>query len=366
MNGSSPAPSTYIPGLNALRVYAAFSVIVAHVHEFIPGWFLIEVNTGMLRQFTLTGTGAVTLFYVLSGFLLMSLLLAEKSRHHRIDVMKFYQRRIRRIVPLYYVVLAITVVVSRVTAPDYGIVFGRQFDDVQIPAAAAFAAFVPLALDSISGMFSHYWSLGVEMVFYLLAPWLAGMRRVPLALGVVIALRLLILALTPFAGSVHQIILYLPVDSLAIGALSAWLWHTHRPAVERTLTTLPARIGLAVAFAFLIVVEIPPHVVWTDTLMTLICAWLVVNIAAGHFVLENRLIRVLSNYTYGIYLWHMLALFVVGASGMAGVRVYVAVAGLALLLAMITYPLVERPFLRPRRQNRTQAANTLPAGIEGA
>ncbi|MBK8031622.1 MAG: hypothetical protein IPK17_19445 [Chloroflexi bacterium] len=47
------APTTrYIPGLHTLRVYAALSVVVGHVHEFIPGWFPIDVNTGILRNLT--------------------------------------------------------------------------------------------------------------------------------------------------------------------------------------------------------------------------------------------------------------------------------------------------------------------------
>ncbi|MBK8024241.1 MAG: acyltransferase [Chloroflexi bacterium] len=94
----------------------------------------------------------------------------RKRQRDQIDVLGFYLQRIRRVVPLYYVVLAVTAVVSIATAPDYAIVFGRQFDAVQFPAAILFAAFIPLALASISGMVSHYWSLGVEMVFYALMP----------------------------------------------------------------------------------------------------------------------------------------------------------------------------------------------------
>lgn len=355
----------YIPGLHALRVYAAISVVIGHVHEFIPGWFLIDVNSGILSYLTLTGSGAVTLFYVLSGFLLMSLLLSEKRQRDQISVTNFYARRMRRIVPLYYLVLAVTVGVSIATAPNYGIVFGRQFDALQIPATLLFAAYIPLALNSVSGMVSHYWSLGVEVVFYALAPWLAAARRVPLALGLVIALRLLILALTPFDSPVHQIALYLKVDALAIGGLFAWFWQTQRPLVERWLTPLPARIVLILAFGVLVVVEIPAHNVLIDYALTLVSGWLILNVSAGYFVIENRFARWLGNLTYGIYLWHMLALFVVGASGMAGVRVYAAVIGITVLLAAVTYHFVERPVLRRQPARPVPDVELLPAGIEG-
>ncbi|MBK8025480.1 MAG: acyltransferase [Chloroflexi bacterium] len=368
MTVSSPVvPIQYVPGLHALRVYAALSVVVGHVHEFIPGWFQTEVNTGILPHLLLTGTDSVTLFYVLSGFLLTSILLSEKRQRDQIDVMGFYLQRIRRVVPLYYVVLAVTAVVSIATVPDYAIVFGRQFDAVQFPAAILFAAFIPLALESISGMVSHYWSLGVEMVFYALVPWLTVARRVPLALGLVIALRLLILALTPVESAAHQIVLYLKVDSLAVGALFAWLWLHRRTLVERTLTTRPARIGLVLASAVLVVVELPSHNVLIDYVVTFVSGWLILNISAGSFVLENRLIRWLGDHTYGIYLWHMLALFLVGASGLAGVRVYAAVLGITMLLSILTRQLVERPFLRRRRPRPVPAPDsTLPGGIEGA
>ncbi|MBL8131035.1 MAG: acyltransferase [Anaerolineae bacterium] len=350
--------------MHALRVYAALSVIVEHVDHFIPGWFQIQVNTGILRSLALTGTGAVTLFYVLSGFLLTLILLSEKRQRDEIDVMGFYRRRMRRIVPLYYLVLAVTALASIATAPDYAIVFGRQFDALQFTATAAFAAYVPLALNTISGMVSHFWSLGVEVVFYGLAPWLAAARYVPLALGLVIGLRLLILTLTPFESAAHQIALYLKVDSLAIGALIAWLWLNRRSLVERTLTTLPARIGLAVTVGVLVVAEMPEHHVLTDYAVTLVAGWLILNVSAGHFVIENRFTRWLGNRTYGLYLWHMLALFIVGASGMAGTRVYPAVVGVTLLLAAVTYQFVERPFLR--RPRPAPEALPLPGGIEGA
>ncbi len=368
MNAPSNTRKTqYIAGLHALRIYAAVSVVVGHVHQFIPGWFLIDVNTGILRNFTLTGGSAVILFYVLSGFLLTWILLSEKRRRDQIDVIGFYRRRMRRIAPAYYLVLAITAAVSIATAPDYAIVFGRQFNPIQFPASALFATYIPLALNSVSGMVSHLWSLGVEIVFYALIPWLVLARRVPLALVLVIFVRMLILALTPYESPIHQIVLYLKVDSLAIGALFAWFWYYQRPLIERTLTTLPARICLIVAVAVIIVVEMPSHNVVVDYAVTLVSGWLILNISAGRFVIENRFVLWMGNLTYGIYLWHMMALFIVGASGMAGVRVYVAVFGIALGLAFITYQLVERPMLGQRRPRALPAAaKVLPGGIEGA
>ncbi|MFN8531862.1 MAG: acyltransferase [Anaerolineae bacterium] len=367
MTASLPiSKSRHIPGLHTLRVYAALSVVVGHVDQFIPGWFLIDVNTGILRNLTLTGGGAVLLFYVLSGYLLTTALLAEKRQRTDVDAGRFYRRRLRRIVPAYYLVMAVTVVVSVLTAPNYGIVFGRQFDALQIPATLLFATFVPLALNSVSGMFSHLWSVGVEIVFYGMVPWLVRSRYVPLTFGLVIALRLLLLAVLPVDSPLYQIVLYLKIDALAIGGLFALLWQYQQNAVKRTLTTRPARLVLILLLALLIVGDIPAHVVPVDFAMAFIFGWLILNINAGYFVFENRLVLWLGNLTFGIYLWHMLALFIVGASGMAGVRVYVAVFGIALALAYVTYNLVERPIMGDRRPQTALPVKTLPGGIEEA
>src|SRR5690606_27671624 len=279
---SNTRKTQYIAGLHTLRIFAALSVVVSHVHQFIPGWFLIDVNTGILRNFTLTGGSAVILFYVLSGFLLTLILHSEKQRRDTIDVKRFYRRRMYRIAPAYYLVLAITAAVSIATAPDYAIVFGRQFNAIQFPATVLFATYIPLALNTVSGMVSHFWSLGVEVAFYALIPWLVRARRVPLALTLVIVVRLLILALTPFDSPIHQIALYLKVDSLAIGGLFAWLWIYRRDSIERTLTTLPGRIGVLLACAVIIVVELPSHNVVVDYAATLVSGWLILNISAGH------------------------------------------------------------------------------------
>ncbi|MBK8031621.1 MAG: hypothetical protein IPK17_19440 [Chloroflexi bacterium] len=96
---------------------------------------------------------------------------------------------------------------SIATAPDYGIVFGRQFNALQYPATALFAASSPmLAMNSVSGMISHFWSPSVEVIFYGLLPWVVRARFIRLTFGLVIGLRPLLLALTPVESPLHQIV----------------------------------------------------------------------------------------------------------------------------------------------------------------
>lgn len=349
----------YIPGLHALRGYAALSVVVWHVNGYGRIWFAGEGNTSALALVTLTGTDAVTLFYVLSGFLLVSQLLS--SRPH-IDVRTFYDRRTRRILPLYYLVLLVTILFSAAFATVMPNIFKPEFNDVQFLAAAVFAAYIPLSLGLMSGMLSHLWSLGVEMGFYTLAPWLASARRVPLALTGVLALRLLVLAATPTDSPLNNIALYLKVDVLAIGGLFAWLWR-ERPNLAAKVTTVSAQLTLVTAWLILIAVETPSHNILIDYTVALASGLLIVNIAAGQLVIENRITRWLGDVSYGVYLWHMLILFVAGLVGLRGIALCSATIAATLALATITHRHVESPFLRKRKPvapHTTTSANFRP------
>src|SRR5436190_23097005 len=96
----------YFKGLNGIRAIAVMIVIVFHIDQFI-GLFGLKTfgfyETGMAAY-------GVNLFFVLSGFLITYLLLMEKSKFEKIDLRKFYLRRIFRIWPIYYLLIIVTVI----------------------------------------------------------------------------------------------------------------------------------------------------------------------------------------------------------------------------------------------------------------
>ncbi len=106
----------YFPGLNGLRFYAAFAVVITHI-ELIKSFqgyptFWVE-NSGnnltlrsIIQKFVFElGSLGVYFFFVLSGFLITYLLLVEKAKTKTVAVKKFYVRRILRIWPLYYLIV---------------------------------------------------------------------------------------------------------------------------------------------------------------------------------------------------------------------------------------------------------------------
>lgn len=98
----------YFKGLAELRAIAALAVVFHHIElfkhrEHLPSLF-DSFFSGFIDQL---GKNGVYLFFVLSGFLITYLLIAERKQHEKIDIKKFYLRRILRIWPLYYLVVII-------------------------------------------------------------------------------------------------------------------------------------------------------------------------------------------------------------------------------------------------------------------
>jgi peptidoglycan/LPS O-acetylase OafA/YrhL len=96
------AAHIHFPGLDALRFYAAMSVVVIHTATNFGDLRLRSSKIPLLDALALDAQSAVSLFFVLSGFLITYLLLTEHSRTGTVQVRPFYMRRILRIWPLYY------------------------------------------------------------------------------------------------------------------------------------------------------------------------------------------------------------------------------------------------------------------------
>ena len=158
-----------IKGLDGLRGISVLLVIFSHAMIFDRlGW-----QDPAFRRFVSAENG-VSVFFVLSGFLITLLLLREQAQRGRVSLVNFYARRTLRIFPLYF--LAITLVLLL----DLGSVVSLRSCTYQYAYAYMFN-FVPKAC-SFSA-FSHFWSLAVEEHFYIIWPFvfLLG-RRIGMAL----------------------------------------------------------------------------------------------------------------------------------------------------------------------------------------
>ena len=158
---SPPAKDLYRPDIDGLRAFAVLSVVLYHA-------FPNEVRGGFV---------GVDIFFVISGFLISSILFTEITEH-RFSLTRFYGRRIRRIFP------ALAVCLAAVLA--YGFVVLMPFELAKLGKHVFFgASFLSnIALWSESGYFDgaaslkpllHLWSLGIEEQFYIFWPVLLWM-----------------------------------------------------------------------------------------------------------------------------------------------------------------------------------------------
>ncbi len=170
--GTGSRESIHLPGLNGVRFWAAFLVLLDHLELFKP-YFGITQFWSEAQSAHLGRTG-VTVFFVLSGFLITYLLLKEKELGG-IGIRNFYVRRILRIWPLYYLIVALCFFV----APYIGILQVEGYAEaVHNDLAAKLFLFVAMMANVAFVLLptvpfgNVLWSVAVEEQFYLFWPHL--------------------------------------------------------------------------------------------------------------------------------------------------------------------------------------------------
>jgi peptidoglycan/LPS O-acetylase OafA/YrhL len=219
-----PSKASRIPYLDGLRAYSILLVLFGHTIESNP-WLNAK---WYLRIFLANAPLGVRVFFVLSGFLITTLLLNEQDVTGRISIRGFYERRIARIFPPFYLYIA---VIGILTA----------FHVMQVPAASFWAAGTytwnlfclrPGGHGDPTGVFNHIWSLSVEEQFYLF--WPSSLvflgRRWTLRLAVVcVALFPLIRWIAFFFvrqdGLRFELLIHTGLDMIMWGCLGAFAVH---------------------------------------------------------------------------------------------------------------------------------------------
>lgn len=247
----------YFKGLNGLRFFAAFLVLMQHAESIRLKYSLFN-----LSGYTLFNSGeiAVEFFFVLSGFLITYLLLEEEANTGSINIKHFYMRRVLRIWPLYYLILIIGLLLIPVVIKVLKIEYTAHFPFAL--ASFLYVIFLPNLVTSLwgSSFLAPLWSIGVEEQFYFFwAPLVKYFKKYAIAIFItIIALRLLFYAFYPISTSskIIEFIHTLKFEAMSIGGLGAWLFYNYR---QQMMKTPVFGIGCQILFFVLIVVRLTSH-----------------------------------------------------------------------------------------------------------
>jgi len=317
-------------------------------------------HSGVIRG----GFLGVDIFFVLSGFLITSLLLAEQIATGSIGIRRFYLRRALRLLPAVVVFLVVWGVVLLATIPQQ---FWARVASIVCAVLFYFANWVRIYGMPL-GIFGHAWSLAVEEQFYLVWPIIfsAVVRRVPRPiraaglLAVVAALTLawrLTLALA--GGSQYRIYCGTDThaDGLLLGAALAFLIASGKiapVAAARKIRWLATAVSSAGLFGLLLTArEIPGYAYGVSTLIACATAIVIADVvtpgSCSARFFQMRGVAGVGRISYGLYLWHYPVFFYIGVLTPYGGAVSLLQGALAwavtLAAALASYFVVERPFL---------------------
>jgi peptidoglycan/LPS O-acetylase OafA/YrhL len=360
----------YRPEIDGLRAVAVLPVILFHAG--------VQIFSG--------GFVGVDIFFVISGFLITSIIAAELSEG-RFSILKFYERRARRILPALFLVMATTLPLAWLW------LMPQEMQDFSQSLVAVSTFTSNLLFWQTSGYFApatelkpmlHTWSLAVEEQFYVLFPlllmliWRWGMRWVVALLFIAALGSLAAAEWTAHAKPIASFYL-LPTRAweLLVGAFVAL--YMAKPRTAATTPNLAHQFGSAVGLLL-----IAGAVFWFDkqtpfpglyALPPTLGAALIILFAGpqttvGRLLASKPFVSV-GLISYSAYLWHqpLLALGKYKMGSLPDQRILVMLAAASLALAWLSWKYVEAPFRSPKTFTRKQifgfslAGNALFIGL---
>lgn len=347
----------YITGLDGIRAIAVIMVLAYHLK-------LALFKSGFL---------GVTVFFVLSGYLITGILISEVEEEGAIDLKNFWLRRIRRLVPA---VMSMAVVIIFVSTVVNRVIFTKGCKDF-LASVLGFnnwwQIFNKVSYFEAAGVpspFTHCWSLAIETQFYLIYPLiLLGIYKLAKSRGEGRAKRGLLFAgvtlLLALISVILMIVLFDPQQdasrvyygtdtrafSLLFGALLAILWD-YRMVPRRLSASVNMVLG-SVSFAVLLVMTIAINGssnFWyrggqfVGTILTVLVIYTVLGRKTwlSRF-LSNPVLKWIGDRSYSIYLWHYPIILLISKGIKASWWITLIEIVLSVVLAELSYRFIETP-----------------------
>ena len=354
-----PTRWRYLPALDGVRALAVAAVLAFH-------WWPDTFGGGFI---------GVDVFFVLSGYLITAMLLVEQRSRPPIDLRGFWMRRVRRLLPAVWLLVAVTTVVVVVD----GSASARWL--VEVSGALTWTSnWLGLHFDGATwwrlddrGALAHLWSLAIEEQFYLVWPLVmtAMFRWLPRRRDRLIVVGLLIAASAWAMGATDQITAYFATHTRSFGLLAgAGLAISGLRLPQRSAAWVA---GGSVAALAVFAATGDPNDGW-------MYPWGFLGVAAvstaltasqldpaegerGRSWLEWSPLRAVGRVSYGIYLWHVpVAVFVTEERlGVGPVATAVARVAVLTVVVVVSYVAVEQPVRR--RDVRLLSSRVLAIGV---
>lgn len=357
----------YFVNLNGLRFIAVLMVLFHHIEQF-KLIFNLENYFTSIRAIALMGKLGVVLFFVLSGFLITYLLLAEESISKKINVKHFYIRRILRIWPLYFLILLIAFFILpnidlfKINDISKEVIYSDLTNKLLL-----FLFFLPnLAIVIYGGIpyASHTWSIGTEEQFYLIWPILIKTfkrNRLKLLFFVIlIYLTIKLILISPLATHIPFNIIIknfwdtFLIDCMAIGAIfSVLLFQKHKFLKFLIRNDLFYFSILLVLIVMLIGINIPfLYYEFFAFFFGIIILNFAVNKNIG-FSLENKYMNFLGKISYSMYMFHSIAIVLtIKLLSMFGIIsnwfIYPLSVIITIVISSLSYQYFEKYFLKSK------------------
>tara|TARA_R110002012_G_scaffold99980_2_gene238444 strand:+ start:130975 stop:132081 length:1107 start_codon:yes stop_codon:yes gene_type:complete len=353
----------YFYGLDAYRGLAAILVIIGHTE-------LIK-NFNSLKNFFEEGPFifhlgeiAVTFFFVLSGFLITYLILEEENKTGRLNVRKFYLRRLLRIWPVYYLMLFIGFFVFPYSW-DFFNFWPQEISDNNFSSAFLYYLFFLPNVSTVSNPVGFQsWSIGVEEQFYLFWPvifYFILSKRYRFVILIIIYLALPIIKISPkfldyeFLSTLKNFFVRARFENMALGGLAALLFYKNWVANKKKLMAF----GIVILIFFLIFeIELPLNLetIIYPLLFVNLILFTIINSSSKGF-LEAKPFKYLGKISYGLYMYHLIPIYILinffYPDGRLFSNVFInqvlfhlSVLALTIMVSSLSYHFMEKPLLK--------------------
>jgi peptidoglycan/LPS O-acetylase OafA/YrhL len=356
-------PGRHFHTFDALRFFAFLKVFFFHVPA---------TGFGVFGYFMSGGSLAVRFFFVLSGFLITYLILVEKEWTGRLNFKYFMLRRVLRIWPLYYLIIAF----AFFTPVLLSVLTLEHSDEGYAPNFLYTAAFlenyvtiVKREAPNVSPL-GVIWSICVEEHFYIIWGLLLAYlptRDVPRLISTSIVLALVSRSVFFYFG-LPPYDLLTNLDLFAIGAIPAYVLVARPNQLEHAAAGVPRSVKWLYVAVLVGAVSVAPHLsgpvheVVGPTVMGLMFGGLVsmfLSARSNFRIADANIFSRLGKYTYGLYLYHVIIINLLAVlfrrAGRSvetfpdGLLLVVVALGVSIVVSALSYRYFERPFLSLKR-----------------